>query len=76
MPGIRADFCSTGGVAGQMGIAMSELALQVLNIPQGWVRLSSHAAMAGALYYDHRNPVSYNRVYSPRMVPRRISGTV
>ena len=52
-----------GGVwAGQMGIAMSELLPATgVEYPQGWVRLSSHAAMAGALYYDHRNPVSYEQ---------------
>ena len=48
--------------AGQMGIAMNELLPATgVEYPQGWVRLSSHAAMTGALYYDHRNPVSYEQ---------------
>ena len=48
--------------AGQMGIAMNELLPATgVEYPEGWVRLSSHAAMAGALYYDHRNPVSYEQ---------------
>jgi hypothetical protein len=48
--------------AGQMGIAMSELLPATgVEYPQGWVRLSSHAAMVGSLYYDHRNPVSYEQ---------------
>ena len=48
--------------AGQMGIAMNELLPATgMEYPQGWVRLSSHAAMVGSLYYDHRNPVSYEQ---------------
>ena len=41
--------------AGQMGIAMNRLLPTTgLDFPQGWVKLL-HTAMAGALYYDHRN---------------------
>ena len=48
--------------AGQMGIAMNELLPATgVEYPQGWVRLSSHAAMVGSLLYDHRNPVSYEQ---------------
>ena len=48
--------------AGQMGIATNLLLPSVgVEYPQGWVRLASHASMAGALYYDHRNPTSYEQ---------------
>ncbi len=48
--------------SGQLGIATDGL-LPVIGTeyPQGWVRLASHTAMAGALYYDHRHPVSYEQ---------------
>ena len=52
----------SGVWAGQMGIAMNELLPATgVEYPQGWVRLSSHAAMVGALAYGHRNPVSYEQ---------------
>ncbi len=48
--------------SGQMGIATAELLPSIgMQYPQGWVRLASHASMVGALYYDHRNPVSYEQ---------------
>lgn len=48
--------------SGQIGIATDELLPAIgTEYPQGWVRLASHTAMAGALYYDHRNPVSYEQ---------------
>ena len=45
--------------SGQMAIG-SSLFLPAVNMtyPQGWVRLTAHASMAGALVYDHYNPVS------------------
>ncbi len=48
--------------SGQMGIATAELLPSIgMQYPQGWVRLASHASMVGALYYDHRTPVSYEQ---------------
>lgn len=48
--------------SGQMAIASSELLPAVdMTYPEGWVRLTGHASMAGALVYDHFNPVSYDQ---------------
>ena len=48
--------------SGQMAIGSSQF-LPAMNVtyPQGWVRLTSHASMVGALAYDHFRPTSYEQ---------------